>query len=142
VGFDVATSQAPTAAQKVWSRERRKAERERLELGLFQQIIGSEQIGRIRPLSVQLQFAPPRRWRWDIAWPEQMVAVEIQGGTWTQGRHSRGAGYRADCEKSNAGTAMGWRVIRVTSDMVADGTALQAIECVFAADATGGGDHD
>ena len=46
------------------------------------------------------------------------VAVEVEGGTWGRGRHSRGGGYSADCEKYNAAVAAGWAVFRVTGDMI------------------------
>lgn len=74
-----------------------------------------------------------RRWRWDFCWPPQMVALELEGGTWSTGRHVRGRGFRGDCEKQNAATLLGWRVLRVTSDMLADdpvgvvGMVLQAL---------------
>jgi hypothetical protein len=29
------------------------------------------------------RFAPPRRWRFDYAWPAHRLALEIEGGTWT-----------------------------------------------------------
>lgn len=84
----------------------------------------------------ELRFAPPRRWRFDLAWPErQQVAVEVEGGTWVRGRHSRGAGMRKDAEKYNAAMLAGWRVLRVTSDMIADGSAVAVIEQALAAPA-------
>jgi len=58
------------------------------------------------------RFHPTRRWRFDLAWPEQMVALEIEGGVWTGGRHTRGAGYLKDIEKYSVASAMGWCVIR------------------------------
>ena len=58
-----------------------------------------------------------RRWRFDYACPAQMIAVEIEGGVWTGGRHTRGKGFLGDMEKYNEATAMGWRVFRCdTSD--------------------------
>ncbi len=59
-----------------------------------------------------------RKWRFDFAWPEQKVAVECDGGTWSRGRHTRGAGYAGDCEKRNAAQILGWRVLHYTSDML------------------------
>ena len=75
----------------------------------------------------ELAFAPPRRWRFDMAYPEQHLAIEVDGGTWTGGRHSRGTGYEADCEKLNAAVLTGWRVLRFTGDMVRDGRAVDVI---------------
>lgn len=76
----------------------------------------------------EFRFAPPRRWRWDLCWPERLLAVEVDGGSWVQGRHSRGKGMRADCEKQNAGVLLGWSILHVTSDMVRDGSALNVVE--------------
>ncbi len=74
------------------------------------------------------RFAPPRRWRFDLAWPDEHIAVEIEGGTWVYGRHSRPAGYEADCEKYAEAALAGWLVLRVTGHMVNDGRALRLIE--------------
>jgi very-short-patch-repair endonuclease len=63
-------------------------------------------------------FAPPRRWRFDFAWPDKKVAIEIQGGIWNGGRHTRGAGYRADIEKMNTAIMMDWKVFQFTANEV------------------------
>jgi hypothetical protein len=76
----------------------------------------------------EFRFLPPRRWRFDLAWPPRMLAAEIEGGTWVAGRHSRGKGMRSDAEKYNEATLAGWRVLRFTSDMVTDGSALNILE--------------
>lgn len=59
-----------------------------------------------------------RRWRFDFAWPAKKVAVEIEGGVFSGGRHTRGYGYQSDCEKYNAATMLGWKLIRLTSKMI------------------------
>jgi very-short-patch-repair endonuclease len=64
------------------------------------------------------RFAAPRRWRFDWAWPEDMLALEIDGGVWTRGRHTRGAGFLRDVEKLNAAAIQGWSVLRTTPDKV------------------------
>jgi very-short-patch-repair endonuclease len=61
-----------------------------------------------------------RQWRFDFAWPERKIAVEVEGGTWTGGAHTRGAHFESDAEKYNAAAALGWRVLRFTTDMVDD----------------------
>ncbi len=75
----------------------------------------------------EYRFHPTRRWRFDFAWPEKMLAVEIEGGTWSRGRHTRGAGFEADCEKYNAATLLGWRVLRFTRKHIASWTALEDV---------------
>lgn len=63
----------------------------------------------------EFYFHPERRWRFDFAFPSSSVAVEMEGGTWTGGRHSRGSGVAGDCEKYNAATMLGWSVLRYTT---------------------------
>lgn len=46
-------------------------------------------------------------WRWDFAWPELKLALELDG----RGRHQTVDGTRKDCEKRNTGVCMGWRVL-------------------------------
>jgi very-short-patch-repair endonuclease len=69
-------------------------------------------------LEEEVRFHPVRRWRFDFAHMETLVAVEIEGGTWTGGRHTRPVGYEKDCEKYNAAGALGWTVFRLTSRMI------------------------
>ena len=83
------------------------------------------------------RFAPPRRWRFDFAWPAPKVAVELHGGTWSGGRHTRGQGFADDREKINTAQLDGWTVIELTSDMLA-GNPARWIGAI--ADAIGGGD--
>lgn len=75
----------------------------------------------------EYRFHPRRRWRWDLAWPWAMVALERQGSTWTAGRHTRGAGYRNDCEKLAVGQLGGWLVLWTTADMLRDGSAFDLV---------------
>jgi very-short-patch-repair endonuclease len=79
----------------------------------------------------ELRFAPPRRWRFDFAFEPQKVAVEIEGGAFSRGRHTRGVGFVNDLEKYNHAVALGWKVLRVTPSQVKDGTALGFIENVL-----------
>jgi very-short-patch-repair endonuclease len=76
----------------------------------------------------EYRFAPPRRWRFDFAWPDRRLALEIEGGVWARGRHVRGRGYEGDCEKYNAAVLQGWSVLRVTTSMLRDGRALALVE--------------
>ena len=75
----------------------------------------------------EYKFHPDRRWRFDIAWPDKMIAVEIEGGKYIS-RHRTMAGFEKDCEKYNTATDMGWQVYRYTTDMVKDGRAIEHFE--------------
>jgi len=48
----------------------------------------------------------------DWAWPEQRVALEIDGGVWVRGAHGRGTGIVRDQEKGREAAALGWRILR------------------------------
>ena len=75
----------------------------------------------------EYQFTPERKFRFDYAWPEQRVAVEVDGGVWHGGRHTRGAGIVRDLTKMNLATLKGWRVLRFTPDQLLN-EAGQVIE--------------
>lgn len=71
-----------------------------------------------RGLRERLKRAGLRDWRFDFAWPEQMVAVECEGGIYTRQAHGSISGILRDIEKYNAATSLGWRVFRVTRRML------------------------
>ena len=84
----------------------------------------------------ELKFHPVRRWRFDLAWPDQKVALEVQGGNFSNGRHTRGAALLKEWEKLNTAACMGWRVLfcqpsdlcmRETSDIIQE--ALGEVAC-------------
>lgn len=63
----------------------------------------------------ELKFAPPRKFAFDISFPEYRVALEVEG---LNGRHQRTAGFLQDMEKYNYASLLGWRLIRCTPDVV------------------------
>jgi very-short-patch-repair endonuclease len=79
----------------------------------------------------EYRFAPQRRWRADFAYPEQKILIECEGGLWVNGRHNRPAGFIKDAEKYNEAACLGYRVIRVTPDMIRSGEAVRYIERVM-----------
>lgn len=91
-----------------------KAPPSRLELKftLFWRSLGGPQ------LTPEVKVVPDRRWRFDFAHPGTRIAIEIEGGTWTGGRHTRGSGYAKDCEKYNEAQLAGWTVFRLTGEMI------------------------
>lgn len=60
----------------------------------------------------EFRFHPTRKWRFDYAIPEHKIAIEVEGGVWTGGRHTSSVGFLGDMEKYNTATVMGWRVLR------------------------------
>ena len=77
------------------------------------------------------RFHPGRKWRFDFAFIDQKVAIEVEGGTWSGGRHTRGSGFEKDCEKYNQAAIDGWLVLRYTSTMIKSGKAVAQIEEVI-----------
>jgi very-short-patch-repair endonuclease len=69
-------------------------------------------------LEREYRFEPTRKWRFDFAHPLTRIAIEIEGGVWIRGAHTRPVGFTSDCEKYNAATAAGWRIFRLTRDML------------------------
>ena len=78
--------------------------------------------------SREYPFHHKRRWRFDFAWLDRKVAVEIEGGVWTRGRHVRALGYQGDCEKYNEAALDGWTVIRATPAQVDSGQAIEWVK--------------
>jgi len=67
--------------------------------------------------TLQHEFHPHRQWRFDFAWPDFKVAIEVQGfGT---GHTSRDGMFR-DYEKHNAAQELGWRIIYLMSQHLED----------------------
>ena len=70
-------------------------------------------------------FDKPRSKReMDFAWPEYKVGVEVQGGIWARGAHTRGAGYMRDCSKLDDAQLQGWILLWVTAHHIEHGKAL------------------
>ena len=76
----------------------------------------------------EYQFHPKRKWRFDYAFPEHKIALEVEGGVWTQGRHTRPQGFLGDIEKYNTATLMGWRVFRTTPSELYSNATINLIK--------------
>lgn len=59
----------------------------------------------------QAKVIQGRKFAYDFCLPKQRVLIEIQGGTFSGGRHTRGNGYSADCEKLRLATFDNWRIL-------------------------------
>jgi len=76
----------------------------------------------------EFRFHPTRKWRFDFAWPEKKLAVEVEGGIWTNGAHTRGKHFESDCEKYGEALLLGWTVYRTTGGLIKSGKAIHVIE--------------
>lgn len=81
-----------------------------------------------------------RRWAFDWAWPDRLVALEQEGIVYPPkgsgdhrlgGRHASVKGFRGDIEKYGEAFALGWRVLRCLPEQVTSGQAMLWIEPVL-----------
>jgi very-short-patch-repair endonuclease len=86
------------------------------------------------------KFHPVRKWRIDLAFVAEKLAIEIEGVTPEGGRHQRIAGFRNDIKKYNELTVMGWRLLRFMPEMVSSGYAVHHIKRALEGGATTGGE--
>jgi very-short-patch-repair endonuclease len=66
----------------------------------------------------EYRFHPKRMWRFDFAFPDKKIAIECEGGIWTEGAHTRGKHFISDAEKYNEAAMLGWCVLRYTTNTV------------------------
>ena len=89
-------------------------------------------IQQIRALKIEFvqefQFHTSRKWRADFHIKNTKLLIEVEGGIWSGGRHTRGKGYIGDMEKYNAATMMGYQVLRFSTEQVTSGFAINQIE--------------
>lgn len=64
-----------------------------------------------KPL-LEYTFHPTRKWRFDFAFPQHGLAIEVQGGLFLGGRHNRGAAMVKEMEKFNEAVCRGWRILQ------------------------------
>lgn len=80
--------------------------------------------------SREFKFAPRRKWRADFLMLEcnSPCLVEVNGGIWTNGRHTRGAALQDEYRKISEAGILGYRILIVTPQDVKDGSALALIK--------------
>ena len=105
-------------------------------------------LNKITQYETQYKFHPTRRWKFDFAWPDKMIAIEVEGNTFGRickkkvygkvcnqrlagGRHTQGTGFEKDCEKYNTAALMGWKVYRIPSSMIKGGKSFELINEIF-----------
>ena len=76
----------------------------------------------------EFRFHEDRRWRFDLAWKDKMLAVEYEGVFAAKSRHTTVTGYSNDAEKYTIASLLGWHVVRITALMLSDGRAESLAE--------------
>ena len=96
------------------------------EYKFVRDIVGNEPGVRAR-----IKEAGLKDWRFDFAWLDIKLAVEVEGGAWTRGRHTRGKGFVNDMVKYNTAALEGWVVLRFATNHLSDGYAIETISKFF-----------
>ena len=79
----------------------------------------------------EFTFCPGRKWRFDFAWPDLKIAVEIEGMTYTGvGYHQNPEDYAKDCEKYGNATLLGWKVFRFTRKQIGTQFCMNVLEFI------------
>lgn len=90
------------------------------------------------------RFHPTRKWRFDWAWPDQKVALEVEGGFYGKGEPCPTCGQRevaghtsierlkSDMEKYSEAAAHGWRIVRCTPEQLHDASTLDLLRRALA----------
>jgi len=113
------------SASEILKKAEKKAERERWEKHLERDLMADKVIGWTR----EYKFHPERDWRFDFAWPEIRLAVEIDGGIWLKkAGHTTGTGKQNDLNKDQDAHLFGWTVYRCSPEMVKKGHAIDTIK--------------
>ena len=74
------------------------------------------------------KFHYTRKWRIDFAIIDLKIGIEIEGGVWSGGAHTRGKGFIEDMEKYNAAAMLGYTVLRFSTADVKSGKAIEQIK--------------
>lgn len=114
--------QSTSKANPTSDAKNKKVQERKLRSEVFAQLVGLP-----TPVS-EYVFHPTRKWRLDFAWPEYRLALEIHGGVYSGGRHTRGAGFTEDREKMNEAALLGWTVIEATAEQVRSGKLREWVE--------------
>lgn len=114
------------AAHSSTSRTGRNVRRTALTLDTRCRLIG------LCTLEPEYRFHPTRKWKFDFCLPSRSIGIEVEGGAFIGGRHTRGAGFEKDLEKYAEAAILGWTVLRVTPKWVADGRAVSYLQRLLA----------
>ena len=115
---------APLAKYVVAKRRRKQSEKSKGEetLALHLKLEGMPDPER------EYKFHPERCWRFDFAYPAIKLAIEVDGGVYKSGRHTRGKGWEEDAIKLAEAVILGWTVLRFSTGQVKSGIAIDMIK--------------
>lgn len=106
----------------------RNAKKSKVSGGISASTILEAELKKVTGFITEHKFHHTRKWRLDYYIPELKIAIELHGGAYTQGRHTRGKGFTEDREKMNEAQLAGILVLEVTSEQVKNGLAISLVK--------------
>jgi hypothetical protein len=80
----------------------------------------------------EFRFLTERRFRFDIAWPQNKIYVEVCGGLWIPiSGHKSGVSIKRDYEKANLAAINGWIGLHVEPKQVCMMETVENIKQLF-----------
>lgn len=124
----VTLDQIPQKATAGFRRSQSKYKAMKTDAKTFDELVWKLMTPSGMPMPVtEFRFYPQRKWRFDYAWPDHKLALEVQGGLFVNGRHSRGAALLKEHEKLNTAAQLGWRILFVTPQQMASGEVVEIV---------------
>lgn len=123
-------TRGPKLPAKLTARPRRAAAKLKATVADFGTVWNMRRMS--PPPVKEFRFHADRGWRFDYAWPDAMVAVEMEGGTFStkkKSRHTSAVGHHDDCNKYNEAALAGWCVLRYTAKHMGE-AAVPVVEQV------------
>ena len=110
------------------SARRPQAPKKRRDVSLGERLL-SKQLDALKiEYTTEFRFHPERKWRADFRIDGYPILIEVEGGIWSQGRHTRGKGFEEDCEKYNQAAILGYHVLKGSTQQVKSGKLIADIE--------------
>ena len=81
--------------------------------------------------SFEYKFCDSRKWRFDLVWLDSLVALEVQGGIYSQGAHVRGAHMEREWCKLNCAATLGYRILFCSPEQLLTAATARAVKAAL-----------
>lgn len=109
---DVTKLELKQQGEKLNLKPKAKARKNKIDYpGIISNALTCLKIDHVR----EYKFLEDRRFKFDLAIPKHKIAIEFEGGIYTNSRHVRGVGYANDAKKYNLAVRHGWKLLRYTT---------------------------
>ncbi len=109
--YTESVNKTPVSGNKLPKIEKVSLEKETIKKLLW--VLNRE--GSIPEYVEELEFSRERKFRFDWAIPELMIAIEYEGIFSKKSGHTTINGYTKDCDKYNLAALEGWKILRYTA---------------------------